>query len=83
MNPRFVDFLLENHVFSSLASLAVLALALATSSLFLLFLSGVMAYGWPFFYVYLLDTKENLAKESKAPAKYVGSIPANVAAAAH
>jgi len=81
MKPRIVDFLLENHVFSSLASLAVLALALATSSLFLLFVSGVMAYGWPFFYVYLLDTKEKLAKESKAPAKRASSIPANIAAA--
>ena len=81
MKARIVDFLLENHVFSTLASFAVLVLAIATSSLFLLFVSGVMAYGWPFFYVYLLDTKEKLANESKASAKHIHPIPANVAAA--
>ena len=81
MKPRIVDFLLNNHAFFPIAGLAVLALALATTSLFLVFVSGVIAYGSPFFYVYLLDTKEKLAKESKAPAKSARSIPANMATA--
>ena len=62
MKPRIVDFLLNNHAFFPIAGLAVLALALATTSLFLVFISGVIAYGSPFFYVYLLDTKEKLAR---------------------
>lgn len=37
----------------------VLLFAIGTASLSLLLLSGVMAYGWPFFYVYLLSVKEN------------------------
>ncbi len=74
MQSRIVDFLLENHVFSSLITFGVLLLAIGTASLSLLFLSGIMAYGWPFFYVYLLDVKEKSATEAKAPAKRLFSV---------
>ena len=81
MKSRIVDFLLENHVFSSLVAFGVLLLAIATTSLSLLFLSGVLAYGWPFFYVYLLDVKEKSATEEKAPAKRLHSIRPSIVGA--
>ena len=74
MKSRIVDFLLKNHVFSALATFGVLLVAIGTTSLPLLFLSGIMAYGWPFFYVFLLDVKENPATEVKAPAKELFSV---------
>lgn len=82
MKSRIVDFLLENHLLSSLVSFGLLLLAVGTASLSLLFLSGILAYGWPFFYVYLLDVKEKSATEDKAPAKRLHSIRPSVAAAA-
>jgi len=81
MKSRIVDFLLENHAFSSLAAFGVLLLAIGTASLPLLFLSGIMAYGWPFFYVYLLDVKEKSAKEETTPAKRLHSIRPSVVGA--
>ncbi len=81
MKSRIVDFLLENHAFSSLAAFGVLLLAIGTASLSLLFLSGIMAYGWPFFYVYLLDVKEKSAAAEKAPVKRLHSIRPNVVGA--
>ena len=81
MKSRIVDFLLENHLLSSLVSFGVLLLAIGTTSLSLLFLSGIIAYGWPFFYVYLLDVKEKSATEEKAPAKRLHSIRPSVVGA--
>jgi len=81
MKSRIVDFLLENHVFSSLVAFSVLLLAIATASLSLLFLSGVLAYGWPFFYVYLLDVKEKSETEEKAPVKRLHSIRPSIVGA--
>ena len=82
MKSRIVDFLLENHLLSSLVSFGLLLLAVGTASLSLLFLSGILAYGRPFFYVYLLDVKEKSAMEDKAPAKRLHSIRPSVAAPA-
>ena len=81
MKTRIVDFLLENHVFSSLVTFGVLLLAIGTASLSLLLLSGVMAYGWPFFYVYLLDVKEKSVTEEKAPVKRLHSIRPSIVGA--
>jgi hypothetical protein len=81
MKSRTVDFLLENHFAGSLLGFATLLAALATSSLALVFLSGILAFGWPFFYVFLLDVKEKSATEEKAPAKRVLSLRPNVVGA--
>ena len=74
MNLLIVDFLLENHVFSPLVAFSLLLAAIGTGSLSLLFLSGLVAYGWPFFYAYLLDVKEKSATEVKAPAARLHTI---------
>ena len=81
MKSLTIDFLLENHLAGSLLAFATLMTALATSSIALVFLSGVIAFGWPFFYVYLLDVKEKSATTEKAPAKRVPAIHPNVVAA--
>lgn len=80
MKARIADFLVTNHLLSPLASFTVLLLSVAFSSLPLLFLAGVMAYGWPFLYVYLLDVKEKAA-ETTAPAPRLTSIRPIVAGA--
>lgn len=65
--PSSIEFLLENPWISSVVSLAVLFAGIATASLALLFASGVMAYGWPFLYVYLTSLKDR-PEESAKPA---------------
>ena len=69
-----VDFLSENHLLSALASLALLVAGIATVSVPLLLSAGVVAYGWPFLYVYLLNLKDKSNAAEKAPAKRLHSI---------
>lgn len=81
MKSRIVDFLLDNHLLSPLVSFSLLLLAVGTASLSLLFLSGILAYGWPFLYVYLLDVKEKSTAGTKAPAKPLTVVRPSIAAA--
>mgnify|MGYP003590237627 CR=1 FL=1 len=66
--------LLAHRLLSSAASLAVLIAGVASVSVPLLILSGVIAYGWPLLQVYLASLDED-AKRSSTPArKEVGSF---------
>ena len=74
-------FLFDNHLLSSVIALALLAAGIATVSAALLLASGVAAYGWPFFYVYLLERKTKPESVEKAPAKRLNVASPNVASA--
>lgn len=81
MKARIVDFLLDNALLSPFVSFGILLLAIGTGSLPLLFVAGILAYGWAFFYVYLLDVREKSAAEGEAPLKRLRSFRPSSAAA--
>ncbi len=72
-------FLFDNHLLASVIALALLAAGIATTSVFLLLAAGVVAYGSPILYVYLLDRKTRAAGVEKAPAKRLHVARPNVA----
>jgi len=76
-----VGFLFENHLLSSVAALALLVAGIATVSAPLLIAAGIVAYGWPFLYVYLLNRKTESDAVEKAPAKRLHSIRPSVVGA--
>ena len=74
-------FLFDNHLLSSVIALALLAAGIAAESVVLLLASGVAAYGWPFFYVYLLERKTTPESVGKAPVKRPNVARPHVASA--
>jgi len=76
-----VDFLFENHLLSSVISLALLITGIVTVSATLLVAAGIVAYGWPFFYVYLLNRKTSAETTEKAPAKRLTVVRPSAAGA--
>jgi hypothetical protein len=66
--------LFDNYLLSSFISLILLVAGIATASVSLMIASGIVAYGWPFLYVYLTHHKDNPETVEKAHAK-----PLNVA----
>lgn len=75
----FVERLIENRLLASAVSLAILIAGIVTVSAPLLILSGVIAYGWPFLGIYLLN-KEEATKTARKTARPT-TLRANTAAA--
>ncbi len=65
---KSLERLTENGLAASLAALVALIAGVVTVSLPLLLLSGVLAYGWPFFPVSLASVNAS-ATESAKPAR--------------
>lgn len=61
-----IERLIDNRLFSSAASLAILIAGIVTVSAPLLILAGVLAYGWPFFSIYWLNREETKAERKPA-----------------
>lgn len=69
-----VGFLLENRVLPSVLSLTLLLAGIVTVSTPLLIASGIVAYGWPFLNVYLLNLKNTPDTVEEKPAKRLNSL---------
>ncbi len=69
-----IGFLLENRVLPSVLSLTLLLAGISTVSAPLLIASGIVAYGWPFLNVYLLNLKHTPDVVEKKPAKRLNSF---------
>ena len=63
-----IERLIDNRLFSSAASLAILIAGIVTVSAPLLILAGVLAYGWPFLHVYLANVND-AANSADKPAR--------------
>lgn len=76
-----VGFLFENHLLSSVVSLALLIAGIVTVSASLLVAAGIVAYGWPFLYVYLLNRKTASETTVATPSKRLTAVRPSVAGA--
>lgn len=79
---KSLERLTENRLASSLLSLTTLISGIVTVSLPLLILSGILAYGWPFFNVYLSGVNAR-ADEAAKPARKTLTPIRTSALAAH
>ena len=68
--PALINRILDNRLLASGISLALLIAGIATVSVPLLILSGVLAYGWPFLNIYL----NHLAQAPKDKPAKLGSL---------
>lgn len=80
-NAGLAGFLVENHLLSSVISLALLIAGIVTASAALMVAAGIVAYGWPFLYVYLLDRKTKSETDEKARAKRLTVVRPSTAGA--
>ena len=73
---KSLERLTENGLVASLAALVALIAGVVTVSLPLLLLSGVLAYGWPFFHVYLASVNASATETAKPARKTLTPIGA-------
>jgi uncharacterized membrane protein (Fun14 family) len=56
MSKNTADFMFENFLLFRVIALILLVVGIATASFPVLMAAGIVTYGWPFFYVYLLKS---------------------------
>jgi hypothetical protein len=56
MSKNTADFMLDNFLLFRVIALILLVVGIATTSFPVLIAAGIVTYGWPFFYVYLLKS---------------------------
>lgn len=79
---KLIERLTANRLLSSSLSLATLIAGIATVSLPLLLVSGLLAYGWPFLHVYLANVND-AANSADKPARASLTTLRTSALAAH
>jgi uncharacterized membrane protein (Fun14 family) len=62
MSKNTADFMFDNFLLFRVIALILLVVGIATASFSVLIAAGIITYGWPFFYVYLL--KSNAGREN-------------------